>query len=432
MAARSRRAALIDRRRALTTLAASIALAASRSIGCASREPDDDEATLWFAYGGKNREVLLDLVRRFEQEDPRFRVKATYQGDYFESLAKLRTSIAARAAPTLTHVVGEVVPYLADAGVLDPLDDLADLAPTLVREVAQEGAYTNGGARPLVALPFNRSTPIAYVNGALFDELGLAPPRTWDELRAAANKATTRASSGETTRFGFACPIDWWFWIAMTAQAGGEVVGPNGEPTLGGAAGVEALRFWQTLVREDRVMKPPPGRDYNAWQAVHNDFLAKRAAMIWTSTAFLRYLEENASFPVRAAPLPSKVRAAVPIGGTMFVVPKGAPPRRRAAASAFLRWMMQPAQAERWATKTGYIPVSRGAIEALEQRGYYREHPNDRVAIDQLAAASPWPWAPTLFRVQREAVQPRLEEAVLAARDPEAALADARRAALAP
>ena len=48
----------------------------------------------------------------------------------------------------------------------------------------------------------------------------------------------------------------------------------------------------------------PPGRDYNAWQATNTDFLARKTAMIWTSTAFLNYLETNATFPVVAAPLP--------------------------------------------------------------------------------------------------------------------------------
>jgi sn-glycerol 3-phosphate transport system substrate-binding protein len=411
--------------------AVSSTLAAAWTGGCAA--PDDGRtATLWFAYGGKNREVLLELVNAFHASQDRHRIVATYQGDYFEALAKVRTAIAAGAAPSLTHVVGEIVPYLAEAGVLEPLDELADLTPSLVAAVSQEGSYVGGGARPLVALPFNRSTPIAYFNGPLFDRLGLTPPRTWDELRAVAARATERAASGETTRYGFACPIDWWFWIALVGQAGADVVGPNGEPTLGGEAGVEALAFWQTLVRRDRSMKPPPGRDYNAWQAVHNEFLSGRAAMIWTSTAFLRYLEDNAPFAVRAAPLPAKARAAVPIGGTMFVTPRGASSGARAAAVAFLRFMMQPEQAETWAKKTGYIPVARGAIASLESRGFYAAHPNDRVAIDQLVAAQPWPWAPTLFRIQREAVQPRLEDAVLGDRDAAAALADARRAALEP
>ena len=77
----------------------------------------------------------------------------------------------------------------------------------------------------------------------------------------------------------------------------------------------------------------------------------------------------------------------------MFVMPKGPPRAEQEAAFAFLRWMMQPAQANAWATRTGYIPVSRAGIAELEASGYYRAHPNDRVALDQLACAEPWPWS---------------------------------------
>ena len=78
-------------------------------------------------------------------------------------------------------------------------------------------------------------------------------------------------------------------------------------------------------MHRDRSMKPPPGRDYNAWQATNSDFLAGRVAMIWTSTAFLRYLEDNAPFAVGTAALPGDVRRSVPTGGTFFVMPRGLP-----------------------------------------------------------------------------------------------------------
>ncbi|WP_437858165.1 ABC transporter substrate-binding protein [Sorangium sp. So ce363] len=433
--------AVRSRRDALRALAASLAAAAAGSIGCARRARVVDaraEASLWFAYGGKNREVLLSLVDQFHREQGRYRIDAVYQGDYFEALAKLRTALAAGAAPALTHVVGEVVPYLAEADVLEPLDRFLADAPggdlDVVEALGQSGTFVGGGERPLVCLPFNRSTPIAYYNRDVFRELGLSPPTTWEELRATAARLVVR--DGESTRrWGFECPVDWWFWAALVGQAGGDVVAPDGTPTLGGEAGVRALRFWQTLVHEDRTMKPPPGRDYNAWQVTNTDFLAGRVAMIWTSTAFLRYLEDNASqagagkFEVGAAPLPRDVRASVPTGGTMFVMPRGAAPAAQEAAFAFLRWMMQPEQANSFATRTGYIPVSRRGLEVLRQGGYYAAHPNDRVAVDQLAHAAPWPWSPDLFRVQREAVQPRLEEAVLAPRDAAETLSEAVRAA---
>jgi sn-glycerol 3-phosphate transport system substrate-binding protein len=407
------------------------ALGALALAGCAqTRAPG--EIALWYSYGGKNRKTLLELVDRFHAEQSAVRVKATFQGDYFEGLVKLRTGLYVGSVPTISHVVGEVVPYLARAGALAPLDGvgdevLADLDPAL----SQRGTFLGAEGEPLVALPFNRSTPIAFFNRPLFDELGLAPPTTWDALRAVARAATER-SGGAVSRHGFACPIDWWFWVALVGQAGGELIEADGTVSLGGDAGSDAVRLWQDLIHRDGSMKPPPGRDYNAWEATNNDFLAERVAMIWTSTAFVRFLEDNAKFAVGAAPLPAFRRPAVPTGGTFFVMPRGAPDAEREAGLAFLRWMMRPAQAYAWATATGYLPVSVAGRRALEDEGYYRAHPNDRVAVDQLAHARPWPWAAELFRVQREALQPRLEKAVLADASPAAMLEEARRAAATP
>lgn len=411
-----------DALRALTVGAACAALPACRR---ARRVDGRTVVTLWFAYGGKNREVLLDLVKRFNLAQSRVLVEATYQGDYFEALAKLRTALAAGAAPTFSHVVGEVVPYLARANVLEPLDayDGAEKLG-LVRALAQAGSYVGADATPLVAIPFNRSTPIMYLNGdVVARELGGKVPQTWDELADAARALTRRDG---TVRWGHEVPIGWWFWVAMVGQAGGSVVAPDGTPTLGGDAGEKALRFWQKLVHEDRTMRPPPGRDYNAWQATNQDFLQGLAAIVWTSTAFLRYLEETARFPVVAAPLPGDVKRSVPTGGTFFVVMRAAPPDEKQAAWEFLRWMCGIEQTIDWATRTGYLPVSEDAIAKLESNGYYDAHPNDRVAYAQLRDADPWPWAPTLFRIQRDVIEPKLEEAVLRNRDAHAVLEEAR------
>ena len=61
--------------------------------------------------------------------------------------------------------------------------------------------------------------------------------------------------------------------------------------------------------------------------------------MLWSSTAFLRYIEENARFPVKVAPLARDVRHAVPTGGTFFVLLRAAEEREKRAAWQFLRWM---------------------------------------------------------------------------------------------
>jgi len=392
--------------------------------GCAPSDapPGRVVVPFWFTYGGRNRATLQTLVTRFNQAQREIWVRAVFQGDYFEGLAKLRTALAAGAAPPLSHVVGEVVPYLAEAGVLEPLDDYPGARSLpLHPALGQAGSFRGGAERSLVAVPFNRSTPIAYVNQRLFAEQS-ATPDTWQTLSEVARALT------KPGRFGFGCPIDWWYWAALVGQAGGEVVEPNGRISLGDEAGVRALSLWQSLVAAG-VMKQPPGRDYNAWEQLSQDFLAGRVAMIWSSTAFVRYLEETADFPVRALPLPRGVRGAVPTGGTHFVLLKSAPSELKSAAWRFVRFLLEPESAAFWSSETGYLPVTTEAAQLLQSRGFYARHPNYRVALDQLAVAQPWPWSKTLFRIQREVVQPGLEAAVLEKRDPSRAMAEARRLA---
>lgn len=410
----------------MTRLSRRHLLAALAAAGCGSRELSPGEMSLWFTYGGRNRKVLLDLVGRFHAAQSKVKVLPTFQGDYFEGLVKLRTGLFVGSTPTVTHVIGEVVPYLAEAGVLSPLNELAaevkaDIDPAL----GQAGAFVGGDERPLYALPFNRSTPVAYYNKSVFRAAGLKPPTTWTEMREVA-RALTRRSGDRTERWGFECPIAWWFWIAMLGQAGGQVIEADGRVSLGDEAGVEALAQWQQMMHRDQSMKPPPGRDFNAWEATNSDFLAGRVAMIWTSTAFLSYLTDNASFELGVAPLPKRARFSVPTGGTFFVMPAGVKGAEREAGLAFLRFMMSPSSANHWSTNTGYMPVSLKGRQLLREGGFFEAHPNFAVTLDQLAYAQPWPWAPELFRVQREAVQPRLEQAVLQQKDGAAMLADAK------
>jgi sn-glycerol 3-phosphate transport system substrate-binding protein len=397
-----------------------------------ARENGRIVVTFWYAFGDSVRKALLDLIATFNKAQTRVVVRAVHQGDYFEALAKLRTALAAGEPPSLAHVVLEVLPYLARAGVLEPLDEYDGARDIpFVPALTQEGAFRAPPGTPLVGIPFNRSTPIAYANARLLAAAGVAFPATWDELAAVAARLTRRGP-GIETRWGFEVPISWWYWAAMVGQGGGALIAPSGRVTLGGDAGVDALRFWQRLVHVDRVMRPPPGRDYQAWQSTNDSFLRGRIATMWSSAAYIRYIEDNASFPVSAAPLPRQVRAAVPTGGTMLVVPRAAPADEKRAAWEFVRWICEAEQTATWAARTGYLPVTTAAVELLESRGFYARHPNDRVAYDELAYAEPWPWAPELFRLERDVVEPRLEDAVFSGSDARDVMREACEAARGP
>lgn len=405
---------------------------------CSDESPASDDtltATFWYSYGGRNREVLEELLDRFHESQSRYRIEATFQGSYFEALAKLRLALVTGEQPTFAHVVGEVLPYLWDAGVLADLTEWADGERPLDREdlipaLTQDGYFDYAGRQvPLFALPFNRSTPILFYNQDIFAAAGLEPPETWDELRSVADALTVR-EDGATTQWGFEVPIDWWFWIALLYQADGSLLSADhSKPRFADGPGVEALQLLVDMARSERTLKPPPGRDYNAWGQTNVDFLVGNVAMIWTSTAFLSYLTDNADFEVGAAFLPEYRRRGVPTGGTFFVMMSEGEPEAQEAAWAFMHFMMQPEQTAYWSRRTGYMPVSRRALELPEMRALYEADPNYRVALDQLEHAVAFPFAPALYTIQRRHIQPRLELPVLGLETSQESLSEAAEAA---
>ena len=404
---------------------------------CSDSPPSDNTltATFWYSYGGRNREVLEELLNQFHASQSRYRIEATFQGSYFEALAKLRLALVTGEQPTFAHVVGEVLPYLWDARVLANLDPWADGELALDRDdlipaLTQDGYFDYAGRQvPLFALPFNRSTPILFYNRDIFAEAGLEPPNTWDELRSVAETLTVR-EDGATTQWGFEVPIDWWFWIALLYQADGSLLSADhSEPRFADGPGVEALQLLVDMALNERTLKPPPGRDYNAWGQTNVDFLAGNVAMIWTSTAFLSYLTDNARFEVGAAFLPGFRRRGVPTGGTFFVMMRKGEREAQEAAWAFMHFMMQPEQTAYWSRRTGYMPVSRRALELPEMRALYASDPNYLVALNQLEHAVAFPFAPALYTIQRRHIQPRLELPVLGLETSEGALSEAADAA---
>ena len=75
---------------------------------------------------------------------------------------------------------------------------------------------------------------------------------------------------------------------------------------------------------------------------------------------------------------------------------------------------------------------SRPVIAELTRTGFYDTHPNDKVVLGELEAVEPWPWWPTLFRVQRVFMDRLLDDAVLEGSIAAVGLARGRREALRP
>ncbi|WP_018130286.1 ABC transporter substrate-binding protein [Effusibacillus pohliae] len=414
-------------RKGFIAMLAPVLVASSLLSGCGSKSAPPAASTgdgnepvtidFWYSLSGKNGEVIKKMVDEFNQSQKEVKVNATFQGDYYTNHAKVMSAIAAGNQPDVTMIEVASVASFANNGALEDLTpyitgkdgiDKNDFIPGLLGNSTWNNKF--------YALPFNRSTPILYINKDKLKAAGLDEngPKTWDELESFAKKL-----SKKDTEWGFSTPVDIWFYEALVAENGGEILSEDGKQALvNSPQAVEPIKFWKKMIDEG-AMKMPPGAKYDAWEVAENDFINGKVAMIFDSTGSLNSLMDKAKFRVGTAFLPKKETYGVPTGGANLVML--AKSKKKDAAWKFMKWMTDKKQTIFWSQQTGYMPVRTSAVNSEEMLKFFAEKPQFKVAVDQLQYAQPRPAAPGYKELQ-EVIMNEIQRAVLGEATPEDAM----------
>ncbi len=225
----------------------------------------------------------------------------------------------------------------------------------------------------IYAVPFAANNLAIYYNKDHFKEAGINPNEivTWEDLLEAAKKLTNK------DRFGFQVPLgngEWtvWTWQTFLWQAGGEFLTfPKYDNVeFNSKAGEAALQFWVDLVNKHKVANfSEPGAGYKTDQ-----FVAGKVSMMingpWNYKALEKAKEERGlnygAFIMPKAgkyAVDGKGRNATNIGGEDLYIFKSNN-EKEMAVWEFAKFCMSSDFQVDWAIKTGYLPVSKSALES--------------------------------------------------------------------
>jgi sn-glycerol 3-phosphate transport system substrate-binding protein len=344
---------------------------------------------------GKLANEMKSLVDRFNGEHAEIKVTAVYTGSYDDTNLKTRAAIKAGQPPAAVIMSANFVREYVINNDVDPFD------PLIEKEGKAPAAYMDNfwpALKPnaiidgrVYGIPFQNSTPLLYYNVDAFKDAGLdpdRPPATWTDWVIAA-KALAKPG-GQRAGLMFPATYDYCGWItsALVMANGGQYFNHDygGEVFYNAPSAVGALALLDKLVNQLKVV-PSGVSDANACTSA---FFAGRAGMMVLSTGSLSFVRENMKTPYKVAFLPKSVRNAATIGGASLILPKGNTPERQAAAWTLINWLTSPEIAGHWSRFTGYFAPRKAAYELPEMKQYLQEHPDAKVALDQLVHAVPW------------------------------------------
>jgi sn-glycerol 3-phosphate transport system substrate-binding protein len=350
------------------------------------------ELQLWHAMEGEPRVALETLAERFNASQADYRVVPAYQGGYPETVAAGMAAHRAGKAPHMLQVyeVG-TADMMAERAAYKPIYQLAaETRLPLDKEAwfPPAAAFYSDAQGRLLALPFNSSTPLFYYNKDTFRKAGLdpeKPPATWYDLQPMLVALRVETECPYTT--------SWQSWVHLENISAWHNY-PFASANNGFGAGRAELLFNSHLmIRHVSLLSAWIRSELFRYAGRGNDaerlFATGECAVLTGSSAAYTSIRKAAKFPLGVAALPhyDDFKGApfnTLIGGAALWAMSGKTAAEYRGVARFMQFIASPEISAEWHKSTGYIPITRGAHTALQKTGFYQEHPEMEIPVNQL------------------------------------------------
>lgn len=359
------------------------------------KDVDGTEISFWHSMGGVNGQAIDALVEKFNTENEfGITVNAQYQGEYDDSLNKLKSAQIGNMGADLVQVYEIGSRFMIESGWITPMQEMIDADGYDMSSIEPNLAAYYTIDNKLYSMPFNSSTPIMYYNKDMFEKAGITEvPDSLEAIEEVGEQLLSKGGAGEVISLGI---YGWFFEQFMGKQGLDYANNENGRKEAatavafdenGGAANI--LTAWKSLY--DKGYAPNVGKGGDAGLA---DFSAGKSAITLGSTASLKQIlqDVNGKFEVGTAYFPkvkSSDEGGVSIGGASLWALNNNDPKKARATWEFIKFLVSSESQAYWNAQTGYFPVTTDAHEEQVFKDNIAKYPQFQTAIDQLHDSSP-------------------------------------------
>ncbi|WP_342363869.1 ABC transporter substrate-binding protein [Terrarubrum flagellatum] len=315
----------------------SVALATASIFAAGAALAQTKTVTLWHVFNLET-DMIYGGIEAFNASQKEYRIEPRLV-PATQIVTELIKATATGSVPDLATLDNPVVASFSGQGTLTDLTDLVAKSQVVRPDIYFQGPWASAQWKGRTfGVPRDANTLALYYNADMFRAKGLdpdKPPKTWSELRAAAEKLRDPAKN--VYGFGF-CAMQAeegvFQFLPFLTQAGGSI------DKLDQPEATAALEFLSAMVKDGLASKDVINqRQYE----VINTFMAGNTAMALGGPWELPRMEKEAKFDWRLTLLPvkdDKKVAASALGGYVFVAPKGA--KQVEGAFRFIEFMSNP------------------------------------------------------------------------------------------
>ena len=361
---------------------------------------DRVEIEFWGDWGGEGQKQFEYMLTEFNKSQDKVVAKYVLQQDM---ITKFLTASVTGEAPDIMFWDRYRTALYAPKGVLHPINDYMKRDGIKEEEFYSEAIkeLTNDGN--LYGLPLTVDNRSLFYNKTMFEEKGIKPPTTWEEMREAAKKLTVW--NGDKMEVSGLSLSDVGLFNMWIQQAGGQMLNDEQNKTaFNSQAGLDVLDFWSQLMFEDKVYTL--GFESGLGEGV-DAFATGKVAMTYTGPWMLSTYEsygDDLDFGIVAPPAGPNGDKGGLMGGFGLVIPESAK-HKEEAWELMKWWLSQPENAATYAKMSKNIP----GVHVATEDEYFAENEYYKAFLDTFEFAKIRPTIAQYPNMEEKAVIPQLQ-----------------------
>lgn len=406
-------ASRMNRREAIATLSgAALALA-----GC-GRSGSQKELKFWGA--GREGDIAAELIRGFEQENPRIRVDVQKM-PFTVAHEKLLTAYAGETLPDLCQLGNTWIPEFAALDALEPLDGYVAGSNEVRLDDYFDGILASNRIEDtLFGIPWYVDTRLLYYRRDLLKQAGFdEPPRTWREWSDMLGAIKTLVGP---RRYSVLLPMNEFEPLMVLAlQLPSEMLREDGR--FGNFRGPDfrrALTFYESMFARAWAPRMTNTQISNVWDEFGRGFFSFYISGPWNIAEFKRRLPPAVQNEWMTAAMPGPDGPGLSsAGGSSLVIFKTS--QSKPEAWLLAEYLSRPSVQQRFYDLTGDMPSRRSSwqMPALVESPYARAYLTQLDRVRSPPKVPEWERIGTEMRLASERVVQRVQtiDAALVALD---------------
>lgn len=335
----------------------------------------------WHAMSGAFTDTITEIVDDFNTgigAEKGITVNAVYQGGYEDLKAKTVASLKSGNSPAVIQGTSNNIQEYLQSEMIVPLDayvfneeigihDFDD-----IYEVYRQEGQGFDEAGTIYAMPFAKSTDLYFYNKTFFDEHGLTPPTTWDELMELSEQIyeiTGKPAFGIDNEANFLITMLQQYGAGYTDKDGNILFNHETTKTILEDLRTATEKGWWRLAGEDKYSSTP--------------FLAENVYSYVGSSAGAGFLHDE-NFEWATATIPQvdvNNPKYIQQGNLVSVLGQNKSADEIYGAFEFVKYLCSPEVSLKWSTSTGYLPI-RESVTTSDEFKNYLETSGDRVKVN--------------------------------------------------